>query len=380
VIAPTGTRSARLTQVAAARRRPSPLELGLFIEAPLIGLGWFLWNASRRHSLAVDLSYSFLPATRAVIHGLSPYPTGHGAVLHGTAYLYPPLVAYLTAPLLLLPTAVAAWVGTIAVCAAAAGALWLLEIRDWRCYGAVLLWKPALLAVQTANLSLPLLLVTALAWRYRDRLTCAVAVAVAVATKLFLWPLLVWLIATRRFRLGSLAALSAITLVIAPWAAIGFRGLRAYPALAHYANLIEGRRSYTIGALADSLGASPGAALAVSIVALAGLLAVGFVVGRRGDDRLSFTIAIVASLLCAPIAWLHYFVLLAAPVAIYRSRLSAPWLIPLAFWVCLAVNGGAARGAPPWQIAVAVATPFLLVASLTRRSGVAPNVEPVALA
>jgi hypothetical protein len=115
------------------------------------------------------------------------------------------------------------------------------------------------------------------------------------------------------------------------------------------------------------------------MVALAGLLAVSLVVGRRGDDRLSFTLAIVASLLCAPIAWLHYFVLLAAPLAIYRSRLSPLWFVPLALWLCVAINGGAAQGPPLWQIALAVGTPLVLVASLVRRPEVPANVESVAL-
>jgi hypothetical protein len=178
--------------------------------------------------------------------------------------------------------------------------------------------------------------------------------------------------------LAALSAASAAALVIAPWAAIGFRGLGAYPALARYANLVEGRRSFTIGALGYSLGASQGAALAIVMIALAGLLGSSLVVGRRGDDRLSFTLAIVASLLCAPIAWLHYFVLLAAPLAIYRSRLSSWWLVPLALWVCTAINGGAAQAPSLWQIGLAVSTPLLLVAGITRRFGVPLGVEPVA--
>ena len=55
------------------------------------------------------------------------------------------------------------------VLAALVGALWLLEVRDWRIYGVVLLWPATIEAIQTANASLPLTLLVALMWRYRDR-------------------------------------------------------------------------------------------------------------------------------------------------------------------------------------------------------------------
>ena len=51
------------------------------------------------------------------------------------------------------------------------------------------------------NLTVLLVLPLALAWRYRDRArVVGLAVGVAVAAKLFVWPLVVWLLLTRRFR------------------------------------------------------------------------------------------------------------------------------------------------------------------------------------
>ena len=40
-------------------------------------------------------------------------------------------------------------------------ALWLLNVRDWRIYGVVLLWPAVIEAIQTANASLPLTLLVA---------------------------------------------------------------------------------------------------------------------------------------------------------------------------------------------------------------------------
>ncbi len=72
-------------------------------------------------------------------------------------------------PLTALPPSVADWLATAIVLATLVAALWVLDIRDWRVYGVVLLWPSVIEAVQTANASLPLTLLVALMWRYRDR-------------------------------------------------------------------------------------------------------------------------------------------------------------------------------------------------------------------
>ena len=45
----------------------------------------------------------------------------------------------------------------------------VLGVRDWRCYGLLLLWPPVISAVQTGNVTLWFALAAALAWRFRDR-------------------------------------------------------------------------------------------------------------------------------------------------------------------------------------------------------------------
>ena len=64
-------------------------------------------------------------------------------------------------------------------------------------------------------------------WRWRDRPWAAGGpLALAVAFKLFLWPFVVWLAATRRYRAAIIAAALATTYTLVAWAAIGFEGLR----------------------------------------------------------------------------------------------------------------------------------------------------------
>src|SRR5207244_434494 len=106
--------------------------------------------------------------------------------------------------------------------AAILGALKILGVRDWRCFAVAFLWVATLQAVATGTFSALLVLVLALAWRYRDRRRIvALSVAYAVGAKLFVWPLFVWLLATRRFATAAATFAATLLLVFGTWAVIG---------------------------------------------------------------------------------------------------------------------------------------------------------------
>src|SRR5690349_17385931 len=167
------------------------------VAAPL----WVLIAAALGHKFALDFHLAFLPAAHAVVHGASPYSAiGSQALGEGTAFLYPPLGAYLLAPFTLLPPLAAEVVAVALVAAAVPATLLLLDVRDWRCHAIAFLWWPTIIGIQTANLTLPMLLGLAVAWRYRNRtLVVAFALGLVVALKLFFWPLLLWPLVTRRY-------------------------------------------------------------------------------------------------------------------------------------------------------------------------------------
>ena len=71
----------------------------------------------------------------------------------------------------------------------------------------------------------------ALAWRFRIGSGELGELGVTLAVKFFLWPLLVWFVATRRVANAVVAAAAALGLLLASWAVIGFDGLRGYPGL-----------------------------------------------------------------------------------------------------------------------------------------------------
>jgi len=311
----------------------------------LVPLQKFVW-AVRDDILAYDFKQAFLPAAEALLDGRSPYPE----------LGYPPLVAFLSVPFVLAPATEI--LVTVAVAACVPASLWLLGVRDWRCYVAAFLWISVFNAVQTANVTLPILLAASACWRWRDRASVvAAAGGLAVAVKIIAWPLAFWLAVTRRLKAAAGVLVVAVGLTLALWATLGFSGLVGYPDSLGRLEGEQSGRGYTLQALMTDAGFADvfGAIAAVSSLVLA-LLGVALY-ARRGDEARSFACAVVAVIVASPIVWLHSFALLLAPVALLRPRLSVVWFLPavLAF-----VSPGTGNGAP-WQTAATMGVAVLVV-------------------
>jgi hypothetical protein len=175
-----------------------------------------------------------------------------------------------------------------------------------------------------------LLLLCALGWRFRNRTVAGVPLALAAAAKLFLWPLLVWLLVTRRFRAFA-ASLATIAATLALWAGIDPDGVRRYPQTVRLLNDVQRWKSYSVQSLFISLHVP---ALTSELVAGAAAVAAvaALVLLRRRGDEVTFAAAVVAALIATPILWNHYLVLLLPPIAIARPRLAPLWLLPLVLW------------------------------------------------
>src|SRR5205807_6911663 len=95
-------------------------------------------------------------------------------------------------------------------------ALRILGVRDWRCYGIVLMTSPSVNTFTLGAVTSFLLVGVAAAWRYRDRpWASGVLVGLTALGKLFLWPLGLWLLATRRLRAAAVAVGSALLILLA---------------------------------------------------------------------------------------------------------------------------------------------------------------------
>jgi alpha-1,2-mannosyltransferase len=334
----------------------------LLIWPPLALAALFLVDV-RKNAVAFDFRHAYLPAAHAVLAGHSPYPPATiAAFFPRTAFIYPPLTAYLAAPFTVVPPAVAAGIVSILAIGGVAAILLLLGVRDWRCFMIAYLWVPTYSAIQTGNVTILLALGLALAWRYRNRtFVLALVTGFLLALKLFLWPVLVWLIATRRFRAAGFAVGFGVLFIVVPWAGIGFAGMTGYPHLLSVLSEAERADQYTVAALVARtlswrLAGLIGLAVGLTVLGLAAR------VGRR-DERRSFALTIAALLLLSPIVGMHYFTLLLIVVALFAPRFGWAWAAPLLLWV-----GPQVGHVADWRTATVLAIAAATVVFLLRRS------------
>jgi alpha-1,2-mannosyltransferase len=359
---------------AAMHRDPARVTFAVlgFGVLPCVLLAGFI-AGSVGHNFGFDFR-TFWWAAQSVADGRSPYPSvaavgSHPLVAGDYEYfVYPPSFAYALVPLGLLPFGLAAglWLAALAACVGAA--LWALEIRDWRCYGVAFAAIPTLSALRLGALTPVLLLLAALAWRYRnDPLRCAAAVGSAVMLKLFLWPLFIWLVVTRRFRAAGVAVGGGALVAAATWAGPAGDGLRHYVRLLDALTRVEAVQSYSLVALADRLHLpDPRVSwllLAVPVV----LWMMSWCRGRAGTelDMTLFSAAVVAALVLTPILWLHYFALLIIPVALFRPRLSAEWILLTLFWLSPFVDP---TREPLWRLLLVLGLALLIARTSARPS------------
>lgn len=276
----------------------------------------------------------------------------------GAAFVYPPFVAIMLAPVALLPAGLATALAMIVTALALAASLRVLGVQDWRCYGATLISPAVVGCIQTAALSGLIALGIAIAWRFRDRRAIApVLVTLVIASKLFLWPLIVWVVVTRGVRAGLGTAAGALALIVTPWL-LGFPGVHEYPDLLRILTEVEGAGAYTPRALALSLGAGTTIAEASAIITGGAILVLAAIAaGRHDAERRVLALTILAALLLSPIVWAHYLVILLPVVAIARPRMGWAWLALALLWL----TGGDEGTSHALLIAIGLAT-MLVVA------------------
>ena len=286
--------------------------------------------------IGFDFRGTLWEPARALLDGIPIYPEPtREAVSVGNPAVYPPVFILASVPLALLPATVAAWLWLVVLAAAVLASMWILEVRDWRCLVLAVTSPVVVHGLWYGNLTVFLVLPLALAWRYRDRApVVGIAVGAAVAAKLFVWPLVVWLLLTRRFRAAAWAVGSAAVIVLGAWALVGFQGLRDYPTLLRAVQDVYAVRSLSLSTVAGALGASVPAAVAVAAVAgLACLALAAWLVRRPDGDRRAFAIVVAACILSSPIVWPNYAALLLVPIAITWPRLGPAWLFGYAVWL-----------------------------------------------
>jgi hypothetical protein len=320
------------------------------------------------HAYAYDFRI-FREAGHAYLQGRSPYPRPSLTVLaRQHSFVYPAPMALLFAPFSLLPVRVGAFIFACVLTGCVAGTLRLLEVRDWRLYSIAFLLRPTEFGLRLGTISPLLALLVAALWRYRDRTRpAALLLAAIIVSKLFLAPLAIWLLFTRRWRAAVLGSVLAVVATIAAWAPIGFAGFDNYHRILSLLATGEEQESFSLASLGLAGGLSAHAShLMAEVVGSLILVAAVCVAVRlrstRGDFT-AFTLVIGAALAVSPIVWNHYFVLLLVPLVIVAPRLGPIWVVPFALYF---VGAQSAHHVAP--IAVGVVAPAVALGWAIRRA------------
>jgi hypothetical protein len=311
-----------------------------------------------------DFNGGLYQAGRAIVGGQSPYRADfverRAALMRLSdrpdlavisVPVYPPPVLLAAVPFSSLPYPVAGVLFMLLSIAGLIAGLYLLGVRDWRCFGVAFLSWPVLHGAILGAVTPLLVLGVGLAWHWRARVTApALSVAAVITAKLFPWTLGVWLLATRRLRTAALAAALVIVGTVSAWALIGFAGMSSYPhMLASLDSLSAGAGVSLVAALlALGVGATIAQLLALAVAVT--LLGAAWSLYRRPDgDRLAMGLAVVAALIASPMVWPHYFALAFVPIALLSPRLSPLWFVPLLTWLApVAQSTGHAQAILPY--------------------------------
>lgn len=297
---------------------------------PIVTTILFLLMWSRSSVLALDFHNWFWPAGHRVLHGASlytdPFPY---------TFFYPAPAALLFAPFAAIPREIADALFVALNILAAIGALRTLEVKDWRLYGAVMLWPAVIVGWQTANVTLLFGFGLALAWKYRDSpIVTGALIALMFSVKMFVWPLAVWLIATRRWKALAWTVAGTAVINLVAWAVVGFAQLSTYAHALHTFAVWGDRSGYSLVSVALHLGIGQSAASAlVLLIAAAGAITMLLGVTRRGDAW-TFATGVVLILAASPVVWPHYLALLIVPLALLRPRIGFVWVLPLCLFTC----------------------------------------------
>ncbi len=325
--------------IGALRRLRDPLLLFVFPVTFALLLAFVGYANS--WPIGFDFRGTLWEPARALLDGMPIYPEPtREAVVVGNPAVYPPPFILASVPLALLPVTLASWLWFFVLAGCVLAAMWILGVRDRRCLVLAVTSPVVVHGLFYGNLTIVIVLLVALAWRYRDQARWAgLALGAAIAAKLFVWPLVIWLLLTRRFRAAAWAAGSAVVLMLGTWALIGFEGFRDYPKLLRVVQNVYAIRSISVSTVAGALGASVQAGVAFAAVAgLVCLVVAAWLVRRTDGDRRAFAVVVAACVIASPIVWPNYAALLFVPIAVTWPRLAPAWFFGYAVWVASALS------------------------------------------
>jgi hypothetical protein len=161
---------------------------------------------------------------------------------------------------------------------------------------------------------------------------------VVVSIKLFLIPLFLWLVATRRYAALIRASVIAFVISAGAWVAVGIDELRQYEHTLRAFAATAQHRGYSVISLLTQQGIGQTAAYAIALIVAGVVLVAGLRTRPRvremfARERVALSACIGASLVGSPVMESHYLSLLLIPLALARPRLGVAWVLPLVMWL-----------------------------------------------
>lgn len=312
---------------------------------------------------------TFVHAGRQVLSGHSPYYSTTSSVFRaGHAFVYPAFVAWMFSPLSLLSHTAA----TVVFTALSAGALILgcrlLGRPRASAAALVLVSSTTVISLQMGTVNALLLLALAGAWRCRSRapLLAGVLLATAASMKLFLLPVLIWPLLTRRYTTLA-AAVGTVSVLVLSQSALGHLGLWQYFSLLSKLQGNEAARSWSFSSFAQSLGLGAHASTDLAVlIAGAGVVALWLRRDRLVDAQV-LGLSVLIGLLVSPIVWSSYLLLLAVPLLLATTDDHALAVVALGSWLVVTPDA-----ASPVRTALG-ATLAVVVSGLATRHGLGPR-------
>ncbi len=317
--------------MAVSTERKRALDHALIL-VPLIITAYCLKLYITEHIEAQDFHYEYWVAGWRVMHGHSPYVWSIHQRSASIAFAYPALAGVMFVPFALISRGVADVIFTIACIACAPASLFVLGVRDRRIYGLALLWATTITAWQSANLTLLLTLGIAAVWHYRDRPAPAgLLTALLISLKPVVWPLALWLLATRRFAASGWTLLTGVALNLFAWSVLGFSRIQSYLHVTGSITALFHRLGYSLQSLALRCGLG---VLSGPLVIVCGAALLVVVIKWRNDDCGALAVTVVMMLALSPLTWNQYFEFMLVPLAIAYPRFDRIWLAPMLLWAC----------------------------------------------
>ncbi len=311
-----------LTRLEYPAPRPAPAHLLPVRRLPVAGLVGIaaltvmLWAVYVRDCPHFDVDV-FLRAGAAVGDGRDPYPpAGTPEVYSGFAFVYPYLVVFPFVPLSALGHRAAEVFIAVSVAAVFAGT-WLAGARRPRTFALVLAASCTITGLQMGTLNALLFLGLVTLWRIRDTPAAAgVVAALLVYSKLFLAPVLLFLLLTRRLAAFA-GALAVLGLLFGVGELTSPVGTHAYTRMLSVLAREEAPDGLSLTGLLVNVGIGLDAASRLAWVVALGLVAACWRAVRGGHrEHLLFAGTVAAALIASPVVWSHYLLLLVAPLLV----------------------------------------------------------------